>query len=361
MKQVKKQFSLNLALGNMYFYKAKKSELFFRYIYFYLQMDYAKRQTLNEDQKKFRKLRKVLRQIEHLQLLTRPLNSEEKLKLSKRSCYRDELNQLTSKYKANNELFMLLDSSINNTTTNTNCDNTVNSTSNEQNIPTNEYLTEDDTNHSQFLSNSYIQSDNSVYVEEVEEENKDNNGLVDQAEYESFNNNLNELSDRLSIALRNELKADEPEKNEIDIKAVDEPKKKNKKKEHKQAPVQPILQLPTAKPEVKKNPIKPRAPAITFDTLNVTDAHQDLIMSIDVCAKSQLIVTGSRDTTIKVWRLSHENNRCELVRSFGGHSSPITRVKFWSIDSYRTALYNLKESEEQDESLVYSFPGYYNY
>ena len=38
-------------------------------------------QQLNEDQKKFRKLRKVLRQIEHLHLLNRELNKDEKQKV----------------------------------------------------------------------------------------------------------------------------------------------------------------------------------------------------------------------------------------------------------------------------------------
>ena len=38
-------------------------------------------QQLNEDQKKYRKLRKVLRQIEHLHLLNRELNKDEKQKV----------------------------------------------------------------------------------------------------------------------------------------------------------------------------------------------------------------------------------------------------------------------------------------
>ncbi len=41
-------------------------------------------QQLNEDQKKYRKLRKVLRQIEHLHLLNRELNKDEKQKVKEK-------------------------------------------------------------------------------------------------------------------------------------------------------------------------------------------------------------------------------------------------------------------------------------
>ncbi len=39
--------------------------------------------SLNEDQKKYRKYMKILRQIEHLELLTRDLNNDEKLKVKR--------------------------------------------------------------------------------------------------------------------------------------------------------------------------------------------------------------------------------------------------------------------------------------
>lgn len=61
-----------------------------------------------DDQKQFRKLRKLLRQIEHLELVPRALNDEEKQKLSKRSEYRSRLNELNAIYK-NGELLVVVD------------------------------------------------------------------------------------------------------------------------------------------------------------------------------------------------------------------------------------------------------------
>ena len=65
-------------------------------------------QQLKEDQKQFRKLRKLLRQIEHLELLTRQLNEEEEEKVARRDEYRLRLIELTSSYKPD-ELINLID------------------------------------------------------------------------------------------------------------------------------------------------------------------------------------------------------------------------------------------------------------
>ena len=60
--------------------------------------------SLLEDQKNFRKLRKILRQIEHLRILPRTLNKDEESKVAKRMFYRSQIEALNLKYVNQTEL-----------------------------------------------------------------------------------------------------------------------------------------------------------------------------------------------------------------------------------------------------------------
>ena len=76
-----------------------------------------------------------------------------------------------------------------------------------------------------------------------------------------------------------------------------------------------------------------KLPKISFDASLHKDAHEDLIVSIDVCIDSNMIVTGSRDTSIRVWNIKGVKLQC-----LTGHLKSLTKVKFWAYKSYLTAL-----------------------
>lgn len=248
------------------------------------------------DQKAFRKLRKVLRQIEHLQILPRPLNEEEKEKVSKRTTYRDQLNALNSKYK-NGEL-SLLGTSF---STETTIESSIN--------------------------------DSETKVPEDDESQDIQTESFEKPEDDSFNRNLDNITSQIE---------------NIDLdKQQESPKaaKEVEKSVEKISPAQEAI-VPTEsmqKPPKKKVP--PPKPKIAYDTVDLVDCHQDLIVSIDVCTESNIIMTASRDTTLKVWNL----NDLSLIHSFGGHTSSITQVKFWSYENFERLIKYVKETNNEDD------------
>ena len=231
--------------------------------------------VLNEDLKKIRKLRKVLRQIEHLQLLTRALNSDEKLKISRRSFYREQLSALNLKYK-NIEII-------------------------EDSMET----TMDSEESRSFSLNASNSSD------------KTNTGKIS----ESFDRNLNELSQRFdTFFIQEESQTKIEEFNEADLivsspienrtmpqvkenkpkkETVEEVKKtdiEEKPKKETKAEVNKIKSENLTK-ETKKVPekiVKPKEvkPKIEFESFELNNAHEDLIVSVDICNESNLIATG---------------------------------------------------------------------
>ena len=274
--------------------------------------------SLSQDQKLYRKLRKHLRQIEHLQLATRPLNDEEKLKISKRKLYRTELSQLTEQYRARDELELLW----------------------EEARPTTETSAAENESSSVFNLNTSLP--NKLEVVEVEVENlyeTEKNEIVAE-KLKEIRIEPNTVSDRhkenLEHSESSKTKAETA--NKTQSVTVNKTEKNNSKVVSK--PSQPL----------------PKPPTLTFDTFTEPDSHADLIMCTDVCVKSNLIVSGSRDTTLKVWKLNEGS--FEFLRSFGGHSSPITRVMFWHTENYKRSIENLKQQDQiENANLIDSLPG----
>ena len=91
---------------------------------------------------------------------------------------------------------------------------------------------------------------------------------------------------------------------------------------------------------------------VSFDIITVLDAHQDLITCIDIDQTDNFVVTGSRDTSIKVWKFNDQDKNCELLKTFGEHSSIITQVKFWNSNDLKIILDNLKLNKDENEDLI---------
>ena len=195
---------------------------------------------LFDDEKKFRKLRKVLRQIEHLKLLTRELNDEEKEKVSKQKIYKKQLKDLNLKYP-NNELTF---------------------------------------------------RDNQNTSVELEQSN--------QAEEEEKTVNTSEIEVNLPMVMQPDVQIDELT-SKLDSLNIEKPNIKEEVVEKKEAIEQPIPEpikkvqeeIAVKKPKKNLKPVvaEPKQ-VICFETFEIKDAHDDLIVSLDVCCESELIVTG---------------------------------------------------------------------
>ena len=273
--------------------------------------------SLYEDQKNYRKLRKILRQIEHLVILPRNLNKEEENKVSKRKFYRDQLEALNLKYKNQSELL---------------------TDTNEKEADLSE--------PSSFLTNETIEEKHldteNIHIAstEIKEEKNEN---------ESHAEENCEVSKEITVTKKKNKKS-KKSKETVDIDELAE-KMENIVLESPESQEKKIL-VPKADNKAQSQKLitteKPKKyiPKISFSTQLIENAHEDLILSIDVCSESNLIVTAGRDTTIKVW-----NTEGVKLHSFGGHSKSITCLKFWPYKSYVIATENLKN--EQNEEIDY--------
>jgi WD40 repeat protein len=269
--------------------------------------------SLYEDQKNYRKLRKILRQIEHLVILPRNLNKEEENKVSKRKFYRDQLEALNLKYKNQSEL--LTDT-----------------------IEKEAEISEP----SSFLTNEVIEEKHldteNIYISSTEIEGEKN-------ENESHAEESCEVSKEITVTKKKNKKSKKSKKT-VDIDELAQ-KMENIALESPESQEKNIL-VPKAQSQKLITTEKPKKyiPKISFSTQLIENAHEDLILSIDVCSESNLIVTAGRDTTIKVW-----NTEGVKLHSFGGHSKSITCLKFWPYKSYVIATENLKN--EANEEIEY--------
>jgi hypothetical protein len=197
--------------------------------------------ALFDDEKKFRKLRKVLRQIEHLKLLARELNDEEKEKVSKQKIYKKQLKDLNLKY------------------------------------PNNELTFRDNQNTS-------VELEQSNQAEEKEEKTVNTSEIeVNLPTVIQPDIQIDELTsklDSLNIEKSN-IEEEEVEKKEAIVEPIPEPIKK----------VQEVITVKKPKKNLKPVVAEPKQ-VVCFETFEIKDAHDDLIVSLDVYSESELIVTG---------------------------------------------------------------------
>lgn len=236
------------------------------------------------DQKKYRKIRKYLRQIEHLQLLTRELNHEEKQKVHRKKEYREQLNKLTHKYMNEESFFNLDDSSMSAVTVDTS-----QAVANTEDNAVLDELTEELAQQMDKIS--------------IEDEKKD-----EEREEEKVESPVVELEEIKPVVDVAEPREQAPvESNEF--KVVEKKSKKAKKAaaesvqvvEDKKV-VESVKETKKPQPQAKKEPkqkavevpkpLQPAKPNVSFRTFKFNDAHEDLIVSIDLCIEFNLIVTG---------------------------------------------------------------------
>lgn len=266
--------------------------------------------NLAQDQKRFRRLRKALRQIENLNLLQRNLNQEEKHKISKRSLFREELKQLFEKYP-NGELLSY--------------DSRENTFETEESIISS--------------GNAPLQNENSFEIHHLTDK-------LNQIELKEADDIQINSTPEIQFLKSEKLETSETNfesSNQCEDLCVDQQKVKTESLKAKDQIK--LLKIASDNHQVKKKDF-------TFDTITVTDAHQDLITCVDIDGKNELVVTGSRDTSIKIWKFSSKSKVCELSKTFGEHSSLITQVKFWNSNDYKSILENLKLNQNENEDLI---------
>lgn len=227
------------------------------------------------DQKKYRKIRKCLRQIEHLQLLTRELNHEEKQKVHRRKEYREQLNHLTHKYMNEESFFNLDDSSMSAVTADT-------SQAQVANTEDNAVLDE--------LAEELAQQMDKISIEDEDKEEGLESPVVVPEEIKPIVDDV-EPTEQAPVE-SNEFKVVE-KKSKKAKKAVAEAKKVVEAVKEVKKPQTQTQKEPRQKAvEVPKAPPKPAKPNVSFRTFKFNDAHEDLIVSIDLCIEFNLIVTG---------------------------------------------------------------------
>ena len=219
-------------------------------------------ESLNEDRKKHKKLRKLLRQIVHLQLQTRPLNDEEKIKVSKREKYMEELRLLNLKYNDTDFLLDKSEATFESTFEQTN-DSIPNSSMIEQETDENVIKQVDEL--SEMFDAIAINANESEQVEPIEQ--------IEQIEPEQLKQNKK----KKKKSQKQEEKTEESIKNEKELPVL----------ETKQVKVEEKI-IPQIPPKQK---VKPK-PKFSFETIDVANAHEDLIVSVDICGEFGLVVTG---------------------------------------------------------------------
>jgi WD40 repeat protein len=279
--------------------------------------------VLEKDQRNFKKLRKTIRQIEHLQLLKRPLNEEEKIKVSKRAIYREQLSTLNAKYLNNSDLLKgSFETSMNSDA------------------------------HGELILDEECESSTNLIDQQASDDAQDEASTECHQSIEknsSFEKNMNDISAQLSTIL---VDADDEERatNKSEKKNIFsileqsdfEKNAKNNRKEQQLTDSKKANKVDMKKQQ-QQNASKKK---IVYKSKEFSDLHEDLIVSVDICVEHRLILTASRDTTIKAWKIEEENNKTiRLIHSFGGHTSSITLVRFWPLESYIKCLRNLSASD----------------
>lgn len=234
-------------------------------------------QQLREDQKQFRKLRKLLRQIEHLELLTRQLNEEEEAKVDKRDEYRTRLGEITRAYQNGELMEQLIDE--NNDLTSSSIAEVVEET----NVcdladieESHDYVDNDPLDE---LADQFENLGRGKEVGQVlgmSNDEAESSKPLDEAQCQ-FTTKKTKKSKKNACAEVKELKSSEECEQTARVEKVDET---------------PSL-LKDEKNETKLKKKKTLAKNVVyFDAHNQRSVHVDLITTVDVCLESQIIVTG---------------------------------------------------------------------
>ncbi len=218
-----------------------------------------------DEKKKVRKLRKYLRQIEHLKLLTRPLNEEEKSKVANRYVYRKELDELTAR------LNYSLDESV-------------------------ETFAEFELN--QFKPNDLSQ-------EPIEEENKIVHEKEERLEEENIEREIDQLTESFKSLAKEEIT--ESKDTILTGETANQPNPKRNKKQQKKVQQQQQEQAELYEKELKKSQLqskvnvessskalkieKPKA-KLFYDCKSLIDVHENLVTCLDIDSKASIVVTG---------------------------------------------------------------------
>ena len=112
---------------------------------------------------------------------------------------------------------------------------------------------------------------------------------------------------------------------------------------------QNILKIATSetkKEETLRVVKKSLSSTLRFSTVEVENAHEDLISCLDINKGATMLVTGSRDTSIKLWDLKTR----KLIYSFGGHTSAITSIRFWPLKFYKQCLENIVATDNNGDN-----------
>ncbi|XP_052212566.1 F-box/WD repeat-containing protein 7-like isoform X1 [Dreissena polymorpha] len=247
--------------------------------------------------KQIRKLRKKLRQIEHLESIDRDLSNEEVVKCMKKDSIREELLDLLQDYNADN-VSPVGESDFNSTRS------TINVSCCDHNALVTHVTSPQDR-----------ESDLSL-IELTEEAAVDNSG--DQET--NFNSNADADKSRgdapILVNVKDENNGDDSgQQQTTTVTGSSFPARPEQKR--------PSSVSPTKKP--KDSSAKPQNSVAekwrsSIFSVTALEGHNDITLATDICDK--LIVSASRDTTVKIWCM----DSLRELKSLGGHTGSVTDV-----------------------------------
>lgn len=265
--------------------------------------------------KKIRRLRKKLLQIEHLEILSRELNDEELVKVDKKGETRKELLKLvkevemkrlsrSSKENETRSKVPKLSESVPTTTS----DKLVSSTTNQSsNVPT-KFANKDSSKSDKNVSIPSTSAANNVQV----------NDRGDSAAIVSATDDKTPVASQATvIATKNAIKSPSTSRT-VESGSTGNHSAVNKPSD--------VVQSAVSNPSGwDQSAVKSWRKRKWF--VEELNGHEDLILDCDTSLPDNVAVTASRDTTIKVWDLSSGS----MVHSLRGHHGPVTgcRIMRW--------------------------------
>ncbi|WAR14461.1 hypothetical protein MAR_004566 [Mya arenaria] len=270
---------------------------------------------------KIRKLRKKLRQIEHLELIERDLTDEEVAKCIKKNSIREELLSLLHD-NTNPSISVGEDDNDISSSTAASYSNTSQSQSDFAQPP----VSEVDVN----VSVDDEEADENEWVKVIKDLNP---GNVNNSSRNDNNGNGEAADEKNSVGSDGgKVATDADAGSTMTKRAVT--KEKDVFKKPSSPDVSPTKKLKTEKGKTKSGLVE-KWRSSSFN-VQVLEGHNDLILTVD-CADN-ILVSGSRDTTVRVWKLepSARELRClggELLTTIYTYN-PITKVAYYGQNAW---------------------------